>query len=244
MPSLKKKSTRQNKSIKILNIINTKIDMVQETLNKMVNKEEDVESGDFSNTAVATPTSETIASYQSDMNSGEEAGMAGEEPVSSLTDNASYGTSDEIVTPEGQAEGTGPAAANENSDLTSDEMISSDNAASTVANKGSDTGAQSPVSPMATEGASEATTVEGEKEAPSEISNETTVATSDSGSPEQYAQNPNATPESLEVGELNEKLKEHEEMVREPEKKTGGKKRTKKRNHRRNMKSRRRQSRR
>lgn len=41
MPSLKKKNCRNNMSRKILNIINTKIDLVQETLNKLVNKDEE-----------------------------------------------------------------------------------------------------------------------------------------------------------------------------------------------------------
>jgi hypothetical protein len=261
MPSLKKKSTRQNKSIKILNIINTKIDMVQETLNKMVNKEEDIDSGEFTTTTVTTPTSETIGSYQSDMNSGEEeAGMAGEEAVpadqgsiSSLTDNASYGAPDNASN---EASGK--------SDFTSDEMISSDDALSTAANKGSETATRSPVTPLPYSPHTPSGTPPSEEyssgfkayltNSPEQtenggvaspiISNETTVATSDSGSPEQYAQNPNATPESWEVRELDEKLKEHEEIMKERKNKTGGKKRTQKRNQRRNMKSRRRQSRR
>ena len=232
MPSLKKKSTRQNKTTKILNIINTKIDMVQETLNKMVNKDGDIDSGEFTTTTVTTPTSETIGSYQSDMNSGEEAGMAvqeeavpaDQEPISSLTDDASYGASD---APEGPVEETDNASneASGKSDFTSDEMISSDEALSTAANKGSETATRSPVTPLPYSPHTPSGTPPSEEyssgfkayltNSPEQtenggvaspiISNETTVATSDSGSPEQYAQNPNATPESWEVRELDEK---------------------------------------
>jgi len=255
MPSLKKKTTRQNKTTKILNIINTKIDMVQETLNKMVNKDEDIESGEFTTTTVTTPTSETIGSYQSDMNSGEEAGMASQEqavmadqgPISSLTDNASYGAS---VAPEGQVEGTDNTSneASGESNVSSDENLSPE-ALSTVANKESETATRSPVTPLA-EGASEATTVEAASEATTvEGENPTKRMEAEKRWHEDKLKNdPNYKNlwenTDAQHPDLDPNLDPDFNSDYGKENKTGGKKRTHKRKNRRNMKSRRRQSRR
>ena len=224
--------------------------MVQETLNKMVNKDGDVESGEFTTTTVTTPTSETIGSYQSDMNSDEEAGMADQGPISSLTDNASYGAS---VAPEGQVEGTDNASneASGESDFTSDGIISPE-ALSTVANEGSETAALSQVTPLAesasegsaevaSEGASEATTTDGE--------NPTKRMEAEKRWHEDKLKNdPNYKylweNTNAQHPDLDPNLDPDFNSDYGLEKKTGGKKRTHKRKNRRNMKSRRRQSRR
>lgn len=232
MPSLKKKNCRNNMSRKILNVISTKIDLVQETLNKMVNKDGDVESSESTTSSVTTPYSETIGSYQSDMNSGEEAGMADQGSMSSLTDDASYGAS------ESQVQGTDNASneASGKRENSSDEIISPE-ALSTVANKGSETATLSPVTPMA----SEATATDDENPTKRMEAEKRWHEDKLKNDPnyKYLFENTNAQHPDLDPN-LDPDFNSDYGL----EKKTGGKKRTNKRKNRRNMKSRRRQFRR
>jgi len=98
--SLKKKGCKNNMSKKILSLINTKIDLVQETLEKILNKG-DMQSDDYSNTTVTTPITESVGSYQSDMN-----GDNGVDSLSSLSDNASYDNDDVSPAPTLEASGS------------------------------------------------------------------------------------------------------------------------------------------
>jgi hypothetical protein len=224
--SLKKKGCKNNMSKKILNLINTKIDLVQETLDKLVNKE-DSES-------VIPPTSDTLGSYQSDMNVGE--------PNSSLTDNASYESNASTIGMESPVSTDASATMVPDSDASATMVVGSDASATVVP----ESDASATVVP---ESDASATVVPASSEVPGSevpagseapVSSEAPGSEASTGSEAPSADN-SSLPEGVGHGQYSQDSffegKYHDEK---PQQTTGGKRRTNKRNKRRNMKSRRR----